>query len=328
MANEERGRERDLVLAPNEYAYIQDQTKGLISTYVGPTKSSLSNTDQPVVFDEKTKKFVHCDLSKAIQLFATAPEGWYIILKNPTQGGEHPRSGTPSQMPEMLVGHKVNVSGPISFPLWPGQMARVVQGHRLRSNEYVVARVYDEEAARTNEVDKLVSLQEKPAVTKPIEGQGAKSIDLTVGRLFIIKGIDVSFFIPPTGVEVVKDVTNSGNYVRDAVTLQRLEYCILLDESGNKSYMPGPDVVFPTPTQNFMKNTDKDGNPTFKFNAIELNDNSGIYVKVIKAYVENEVEHPVGEELFITGKETKIYYPRQEHALIMYNNCQGKQDVH
>lgn len=45
----EERRERDLILAPNEYAYILDETKGNVVNYVGPHKTSLANTDQPVV---------------------------------------------------------------------------------------------------------------------------------------------------------------------------------------------------------------------------------------------------------------------------------------
>jgi major vault protein len=36
----DRGRERDLVLAPNEFAFILDETKGNINVYVGPHKTS------------------------------------------------------------------------------------------------------------------------------------------------------------------------------------------------------------------------------------------------------------------------------------------------
>ena len=50
----DRGRERDLVLAPNEFAFILDETKGNINVYVGPHKTSLANTDGPVVFDPET----------------------------------------------------------------------------------------------------------------------------------------------------------------------------------------------------------------------------------------------------------------------------------
>ncbi|MFV2015041.1 MAG: SPFH domain-containing protein, partial [Candidatus Heimdallarchaeota archaeon] len=46
----------------------------------------------------------------------------------------------------------------------------------------------------------------------------------------------------------------------------------------------------------------------------------GIYVKVIADYLERKKDFKTGDELFITGKEQKIYYPRPEHALISYDN--------
>lgn len=48
MGNDVRGG-GDLVLAPGEYAFVLDSTKGQVSTIVGPNKVSLSNTDQPLV---------------------------------------------------------------------------------------------------------------------------------------------------------------------------------------------------------------------------------------------------------------------------------------
>ena len=94
-------------------------------------------------------------------------------------------------------------------------------------------------------------------------------------------------------------------------------------------------------------------NKSYIFKAIELSDISGIYVKVIADYTEqslvNEeefeeegeeleiadeesvdgeengdvpedevIQHFAGEELFITGKDQMIYYPRPEHAIISY----------
>ena len=146
MADERR--ERDLILAPNEYAYILDETKGNIVNYVGPHKTSLANTDQPVFFNEQTKRFERCNLERAIQLFAIAPEGWYVVQKNPAQDGKSPTTGTANSLPPLDIGHKINIPGPVSFSPWPGQMVRVLQGHRLRSNQYLVVRVYDDEAAR------------------------------------------------------------------------------------------------------------------------------------------------------------------------------------
>lgn len=52
---------------------------------------SLSQSDTLVCFDTKTKKFIPCNrYEDAIQLVTTAPEGWYIALKNPAPGNKHP----------------------------------------------------------------------------------------------------------------------------------------------------------------------------------------------------------------------------------------------
>jgi len=314
MTERERGRERDLVLAPNEYAYIADETKGNINAYIGPYKSSLANTDQPVLFNLQSKRFERCSLEQAVLTFAVAPVGWYLVLKNPTHDAAHPKTGAINNLVELQVGRKVNLPGPVSFALWPGQMARVLQGHHLRSNQYLVVRVYDEDAAKTNWKNAVIKLQTPGEDAAP---DIPDIPDLTMGKLLVIKGTDVSFYIPPTGIEVVPDA--AGEYVREAVTLERLEYCILLDESGNKTYLQGPAVVFPRPTEVFVV---RDG--ARKFRAIELSENSGIYLKVIAPYTEDGREYKVGDELFITGKDTMIYFPRQEHAVIKY----GEQAMH
>ncbi len=296
-------RERDLVLAPNEYAFILDQTKGHINVYVGPFKTSLANTDRPVVFDEKTKSFVRCNLEESVKLFSTAPEGWYVVLKNPPKDGLQPKLGTSNTLTELNVGRKVNIPGPVSFALWPGQMARIVHGHHLRSNQYLLVRIYDEAEARKNWNNAVITAKDDAALDLP---------DLTMGKLLIITGQKASFYIPPTGVEVVRDV--NGEYVREAVTLERLEYCILKDEDGNKRYVRGPAVVFPQPTEDFI--TDDYGSRKFK--AIELNSIQGLYIKVIAPYTENDKSYHEGDELFITGTDTAIYYPRAEHSIIKY----------
>jgi major vault protein len=306
-------------LAPNEFAFISDQTKGNINVYVGPYKSSLANTDQPVFFNSRSKKFEPCSLERATSLFPTAPEGWYVVLKNPEQENTPPQLGTVNNLARLQVGHKVNIPGPISFALWPGQMVRIVQGHHLRSNQYLVVRIYDEASAREN-WGKAV-LRPKTGVDSEGEeavGPEVELPDLVMGKQLVIKGTEVSFYIPPTGVEVVRDA--QGQYVREAVTLERLEYCILLDEDGNKRFIKGPAVVFPEPTETFVV---REGRRKFK--AIELGENSGLYIKVIAPYQdEGGASYKMGEELFITGREQMIYFPRTEHAIIKY----GSQEIH
>jgi major vault protein len=329
---DDRGRDGDMVLAPNEYMYVSDQTKGNVDVFVGPTKQSLSNTDQPVRFDDRTKRFVPVDRDNAKQVAKTAPEGWYIVLKNPANNGKQPQSGQQGKLSssDLDVGKKVIIPGPASFCLWPGQMAKILKGHHLRSNQYLLVRVYDEEEARKNWSQAVIKAatpsnegadpqdSQDPSKDPPIALPIAEN--LTMGQVLVIKGTDVSFYIPPTGIEVIpdKDVTDDdGNavLVREAVTLERLEYCLLMDESGNKRYERGPMVVFPKPTEVFVENEG-----ARKFEAIELSDTSGIYVKVISAYEEGGKSYKVGEELFITGKEQMIYFPREEHSIIKYDN--------
>ena len=291
-------RERELVLAPNEYAYVLDTTKGHINCYVGPNKTSLAQTDQPVMFNTQTKRFDAADdLRDAVALFATAPAGWYMMLKNPARDGGHPKPGLASGFAELDVGRKVVLHGPQSFALWPGQTARVVLGHRLRTNHYLVIHVYD--AALANEHPAAVlGTKTAPAGTT-----------FAAGEKRIIRGTDVMSYLPPNGVEVVPD--ESGTYVRDAVTLQRLEYCVLVGEDGKKKTVRGEAVVFPEPDQRFL---DEGGQKRRK--AIELSELTGVHVKVISPYVDDDgTARTEGEELFITGRN-RIYFPREEHAII------------
>lgn len=305
----DRGRERDLVLAPNEFAFISDETKGNINVYVGPHKTSLANTDRPVVFNYNTKRFDRCSLEQATQTMAVAPEGWYLVLKNPAKDASHPRTGALNNLPELNIGRKLTTPGPVSFALWPGQMVKVIQGHHLRSNQYLVVRVYDEVGAKANFHSAVFRGRDGEEGAEP----AIKPEDLSMGRKLVIRGTEVAFHIPPTGIEVMLD--DEGRYVREAITLERLEYCILLDEEGNKRFIRGPAVVFPRPTETLIEK-----NGSRKFRAIELNENSGIYVKVIAPYEDNGKNYKVGDELFITGREQMIYFPRQEHAIIKYSD--------
>ena len=321
--------QRDLVLSNNEFCYVQSKSNGSIKVYNGPAVVTISAQETLVVFNSKTKRFEEMrDFAKAKQLYASAPEGWYLVLKNPTRNGEVPEAGKASLSPELEIGHKINIPGPDSRALYPGQMVRVIRGHRLRSNQYLVARVYDAEAAKKGSTKATILDTEGNAIN-------TATTDYFVGQLLIIKGTDVSFYIPPTGIEVVAvnakrgEGSGDGTYVRDAVTLERLEYAILKDEDGEKRYVHGPAVVFPEPTETFVthkvKSNDQNGerskgdqSPIFR--AMELSPISGIYVKVIADYTDEDgTEHKAGEELFITGNEQMIYYPRHEHTIIQYD---------
>jgi major vault protein len=309
--SDSRDREkREIALAPGSYAYMQDTTKGIVKTFVGPTVINQTGTEVPVVWNADAGRFDRCNtLEDAVRLSPVAVEGSYLVLENPSKDGKHPLEG-PSMSPDLEVGRKIVIPGPCTFALWPGQAAAVVKGHQLRSNEYLLVRVYNEEEACRNWTKAVV----KPASGDTPASTAAKvPVDLTVGKLIIIRGTEVSFYIPPTGVMVVPDERNG--FVRDALTLEKLEYAILVDENGSKRYECGPQVVFPKPTETFRK--DEKGN--IKFRAIELNEIQGLHIKVISSYSDEGGVHKEGEELFITGKDTSIYFPREEHSLIKYD---------
>lgn len=312
IENYNNSRQRDLVLAANEFCYLQNKTNGVIKTYTGPITMTISAQEALVVFNEKTKQFRETDnFEEAKQLLVSPPENWYVVLKNPSEGNIHPEAGKAVISPNLEVGKKINISGPCAFSLFPGQMAKIIKGHHLRSNQYLLARVYDPEAA-----------QNSVAVMVDAEGNTITANEkYYAGQMLVIKGTEISFYIPPTGIEVIPIENNPKNgYVREAVTLERLEYAILKDENGNKTYKYGPEVVFPKPTETFVQSP-TGGNI---FRVIELSPISGIYVKVIAEYTEGEgenaVTHPAGEEMFITGNDQMIYYPRPEHAIISYDN--------
>jgi major vault protein len=314
MASERSG---DLILSQGTYVLVQDGTTGQVEVVTGPFKVTLGDMDKPVVYDRETRRFTQTTPDLAIKVCPAADEGQYLVLTNPTSdedGLRHPTKGKVSSI-ELKMGRKVNIQGPNTFSLFPGQLADVIDGHQLKSNEYLLIRVYNEKEALENL---------KNAVVKTAEGvedkQKNKQLfdekEIRTGNLLIIKGTDVSFYMPPTGIEVLEE---NDRYTRDAVTLERLEYCILLDQNGGKRYVKGPDVVFPKPTEVFIENKNQK-----IFRAVELNENMGIYIKVIADYTEDGRDYKAGEELFITGNEQKIYFPRAEHAIIKY----GTESIH
>lgn len=88
--------------------------------------------------------------SDAQQKAIVAPEGWYVVLKNPAKENQRPTPGRRGDIAALEVGNKINIPGPVNFALYPMQMAKVIPGHRLAHNEYLLCRVYNGDAARTD----------------------------------------------------------------------------------------------------------------------------------------------------------------------------------
>ena len=329
MASESR---RDLVLAPGEYAYTRDISKGNIKVHVGPTVVNLSAQEEPIRFDAK-KGFLACGVGEVIAKGAFIPENFYAVLSNPARDANkaHPNPGDSTTSVDLLVGERVNVAGPDMFAMWPGQSVQVIRGHQLGLSEYLLCRVTNEEKARANWSKAVAKSAATEGTDSKVVGVPAPT-DLAVGTSFVIKGTDVSFYIPPTGVKVIsdgEDEEGKEKYIRDALTLEQLEYAILVDQDGKKRYERGPKVVFPEPTENFM--LDPKGNRKAK--ATELNAISGIFVRVIANYEIGKGDpapkplregfdgktYLAGDELFITGADTSLYFPREEHQLVSYD---------
>ena len=353
MADERK--DNELILPLGTHAFVLDATNGRLSTACGPTKLTLQNTDDLVQFDPtNVRRFRKVTTGEAVQANRVVPKGWYAVLKNPAGELKFPQLGKQGQelTADLLeIGKVVNLPGPKTFALWPGQEVQIIEGHHLKTNQYLIVRVYDEDEARKNWAQGTIKLAEPAKVTGeagqppvPVD-QGASTtttfldVDpktLVIGQLLLIRGTDVSFYMPPTGVEVVPD--EQSGFVREALTLERLEYCLLADQDGNKRYVQGPDVVFPKPTETFKLNDDN----SRKSKAYELNDISGIHIKVIADYEDAapdgvskdllqaagfhvsddgaNVSNRKGEELFITGKVQAIYFPRIEHAILTYGD--------
>lgn len=318
----------ELVLPKGEFAYTRDNTNGVTSVRCGPCVVNAQAQDEPVVFEASTGRFKAVSLAEAAQVNTTVPTGHYAVLLNPSAENHQPE-GSKSADATLLIGQRIHMPGPTSFALWPRQAVKVIEGHQLRSNQYLLVRVYDELAAKENWGKAIVKKATEVKTTETTEAKDeAETVsaddvpdDLSVGKLLIIRGNRVSFYIPPTGIEVVPN--EQGRYVREALTLERLQYCILVDENGNKRYVRGPDVVFPLPTERFHMNVDEER----LFRPTELNGKiQGLHIKIIAAYTDEEGVHgPEGEnykegdELFITGETTPIYFPCEQHSAIRYD---------
>ncbi len=186
---ERDARERDILVASNEFAYVQDLTKGDIVLYVGPTKISLSNTERLVDF--KHDRFVPLkpDDGSGVSPVVTATSSEYIVLENPAKDPlARALKGHNPAIP-LEVGKKIVVPGPAAFPLWPGQKANVVGGRELREDEYLVVRVYEQ-----------------------IDGDSRP-----IGTHVIVRG--TCFYVPTTGLEVL--VAAGVGYVRKAHRLRK-----------------------------------------------------------------------------------------------------------
>lgn len=334
----------ELILSPGEYAFLQDKTTGGVQTHVGPAAVAQTGQLRPIQF--RNGKFQEVGLTNAVESCVLARRGQYLILENPTaedDGLKHPEmQSTNAAVPMFLRGEKIVVPGPCSFSLWPEQIADCVDGHHLRPDQFLLVRVYDEDAAVTNWSGAITKVTEAESGATSVVQQSAETLGLTLGKLMVIRGDQVSFYIPPTGIEIVTDAED--NYVRNALSLEMSEYAVLVDQNGNKRYERGPQIVFPMPTEEFFEE-----NGSIKFRPLELTPTQGLHIKINCDYTDTEWpaseedqrvaraqavapndepntietvtrEFKEGDEVFITGETHPIYYPSEEHSIVSYGD--------
>jgi hypothetical protein len=240
-------RERDILVASNEYAYVQDLTKGDIVLYVGPTKISLSNTERLVDYQHDRFVPIRADEGSSIATFVTATSSQYIVLENPPKDPNVKTTKGNNSAVELRIGRKIVVPGPASFPLWPGQRARVVDGHALREDEYLVVRIYD-------------------------EGHGEP-----IGTERIVRGTDTSFYVPETGLEVMPAA--GGSYVRKARRLRKGAGLHLRVVKTSEAGQAGQDVFIADGEGYFFPTSSVEVVSEIK--AIPLGEREGIYARDI-----------------------------------------------
>ncbi len=119
-------------------------------------------------------------------------------------------------------------------------------------------RVYNEDEARKHwgkAVIKPATVEAEGAAAQPMTARAPA--DLTVGKQLIIKRHRRLVLHPADGHRAWSPSRAADQYVREALTLERLEYAILVDQNGKKRYEGGPQVVFPEPTEAFIEARDE-----------------------------------------------------------------------
>ncbi len=325
---------RDLVVKPGEYAHVLNETHGTITFVVGAYKISLEEAQKTVRLQNASKcqpggspRWEICSIEECVTPFVTVKEGWYAVVYNPAEGGKRPSTAEKlDKHPDLQMGQRIIQPGPDSFALWPGQHVEVHKGHAIRHHEYVICRVYNpDEAERNRGVAGVVGSEGLASSEPPDPSEEADSPEevtpdifpdkFSMGQEFVVPGTTASFFVPPTGVEVLADPADRSHFIREAVTLEQIEYCMLVGQDGQVRYEVGPQVVFPTAKEVF-RTAEVAGKTVRKFRAIELDENAGLHLKVIADHEFGGIQYEQGVELFVTGIDNRLYFPRPEVVLV------------
>ena len=290
-------RQRDLILAPNQFAWVLDRTSGHVNVFRGAHKEALSTDHRLVLW--RNGQFVEIaetdDPSIAIQTFVKATEGQYVVMRNPSKTDREMTPGKNGFIP-LDTGKSVILRGPCELALWPGQEAEIIHGHRLEEGQYLKIRVTGKIAE--NDAEELWRLvredwREQAPPSRRTKAEGDETDEapaptatalksrLFLGAEYVVRGSVTNFFIPPTGVTVVpigddedESFMNSPHFTRNGVRLDADEYVKLVNRSGRLSYVYGPTTVIPCIDQEFVANPPK-------CKAMAIDENSGVLLRTL-----------------------------------------------
>lgn len=326
--------QRDLILAPNLFAWVLDRTTGQVNVFRGSHKEALSADHRLVVW--RSGQYVELaetdDPGIAIQPFIKANEGQYVVLHNPSKGTREMSNGKNGSIP-LETGKRVILRGPIEFALWPGQEAEVIDGHRLEEGQYLKIRVTGPiEEADAEALWKLVREEwREQAAGKQAEGEtagekAAAKERFPLGAEYVVRGSATNFFIPPTGITVVStnedDEHDCGEayscFTRNGVRLAADEYVTLVNRSGRLSYVYGPTTVIPCIDQEFRHNPQT---RTFNFKAVAIDENSGVLLRTLSEMTVAEARQRVpGVQILIDDAQDDAKLPPGTQLVVWKEN--------
>jgi hypothetical protein len=288
------GNKREFVLTKFRYAWILDRSKGDTWLYCGPDKPPLEPHQVCVILAGNRFKEVSIEEEQtAIMDYVIANEDQYVILHNPQAQPREQEKGKNDTTPELHRGKIVVKRGPVSFALWPGQAAEVVNGHRMTEDQYLRIRITGD----ISPDDSIALCELVREEWQPSAAPGAKgSFPLTIGTEYIVRGQKTSFFIPPTGVTVLKatdPVTKDprDEYVMNGVQLDADEYAALRNRVGRISYVRGSTTVIPCVDQVFQATSGRNS----KFKAVSIDENSGVLLRTLAALTPSEIQDRMGD---------------------------------
>lgn len=228
----ERG-SRKIPVTEREFLWVQDDDKGEVVLHVGPTMVSPTAADRVVVDDGKGG--FREDHGNRPQRMVELADSQYAVLSNPLGEPDEGPNGRfrpgRNEARSLRNGTRHMIPGPCSFYLRPGQRVEVRDAHELASNQYLVVKVYG--AVDTNAPYYEITARSAAITTATAEDtsgsasaglEGLQPVELSRGQLIVIRGLDTQFYIPPTGVDVVPDlsVDAAGNKLTAAAARKLL----------------------------------------------------------------------------------------------------------